>query len=79
VGILIAVQICERVDVYGYNTIFSSTSHRSDLSYYSGKPVGMRVFDITSTRSDTAEAEAVPVDNAIMELLEIMGHIRLRH
>lgn len=75
VAILIAVQMCKHVDIYGFDSVSAAPS--KGLSYYSKDPAGLTVHDISTTRPEAIETMAAGVDNAIVELLEVVGHVKL--
>ena len=79
-AISIAAQVCKQVDVYGYDSIFSGPAKSgNNLNYYSRNPAGFSVHDISSTVKSTAEAETTSLENAVVELLQLVGHLQIHH
>eukprot|EP00951_Prasinocladus_malaysianus_P046620 scaffold647823_cov46-Prasinocladus_malaysianus.AAC.2 len=72
--------MCSEVHLYGYAGSLdeaAGTGQGLGLSYYSASPVGMSVFDIWTGRTDKQEQDSRPIDNAIVELLELTGFLHI--
>jgi len=79
VGILLAVQMCAHVDVFGFDEgPFRTGGGAGASSYYASSPGAMGVFDLSNSRPSEMDAEMLPLDNAIIELLEIAKFVRIR-
>uniref|UniRef100_A0A061QYS5 Uncharacterized protein n=1 Tax=Tetraselmis sp. GSL018 TaxID=582737 RepID=A0A061QYS5_9CHLO len=81
VAVFVAVQMCERVTLYGHDGTFGagpSTRRHQQPTYYGSDPVGLDVFDITTTRPEKIEGDAALFDNAVLELLQVLGHLKIQ-
>lgn len=82
VGTLLAVQMCQQVEVFGFDAEALKGAAGKEASapayYYSQSRAGMGVFDVGNGRAPELDAEMLPIDAAIVELLEIAGFLRIR-
>jgi len=72
--------MCRHVAVFGYDSIFSgiAQSGAKTLNYYSRSPIGLSVHDISSTVKSALEAESSALENALIELLQLVGHLTIK-
>ena len=79
-AIVTAIQMCKEVKVFGYDSIFTGAANGANrLSYYSKSPVSFSVHDISSTVNSAAQAESVVLENALVELFQLVGHLKVYH